>query len=163
MTPVMMVLMLVTNDILAMSLTTDRASPSPSPSRWRMRNITFAAISLGACKLGFSTAMLWVAKFKLGLNPTALQTFAFVTVLFGSQGLIYVLRERRHIWSSMPSKWVFASSAVDMAFVTALALSGTLVAPLPWRLLLAILAAVGAFAVVLDGIKQVVTALFKVE
>lgn len=163
MTPVMMVLMLVTNDILAMSLTTDRAAPSPAPSRWRMRSITAAAVVLGACKLGFSTTMLWVAKFKLGLSPAALQTFAFVTVLFGSQGLIYVLRERRHIWSSMPSKWVFASSAVDIAIVATLALTGTLVAPLPWRLLLAILAAVAAFAVVLDGIKQAVTALIRVE
>jgi len=163
MTPVMMVLMLVTNDILAMSLTTDRASPSPLPNRWRMRNITAAAIALGACKLGFSTAMLWVAKFKLGLGPSALQTFAFVTVLFGSQGLIYVLRERRHIWSSTPSKWVFASSVADIGIVAALVLSGILVAPLPWQLLILIFAAVAAFALLLDQIKQAVTAVFKVE
>lgn len=163
MTPVMMVLMLVTNDVLAMSLTTDRASPSPSPSKWRMRNVTAAAIVLGACKLAFSTTMLWVGKFKLGLGPTTLQTFAFVTVLFGSQGLIYVVRERRRIWSSMPSKWVFASSATDIAIVTALALSGTLVAPLPWRLVLAIFAAVAGFTLLLDQIKRPVTALFKVQ
>ena len=47
MTPVMIVLMLVANDVLAMSLTTDRASPSPSPSTWRMRNVTGAAVMLG--------------------------------------------------------------------------------------------------------------------
>ena len=163
MTPVMMVLMLVTNDVLAMSLTTDRASASRSPSKWYMRNITFAAIVLGACKLGFSTAMLWVAKFKLGIGPTELQTFAFVTVLFGSQGLIYVLRERRHIWSSIPSKWVFASSAIDIGIVALLALSGTLMAPLPWRLVLAIFVAAAAFALILDQIKRPVTAVFKVE
>ena len=66
MTPVLMVLMLVTNDFLAMSLTTDRASPSPSPSVWRMRSITAAGIVLGACKLAFSTAMLAVGKYALG-------------------------------------------------------------------------------------------------
>ena len=70
MTPVMMVLMLVTNDFLAMSLTTDRATPSPSPSRWRMRNVTGAAIVLGACKLAFSTAMLALGNYKLGLGAT---------------------------------------------------------------------------------------------
>ncbi len=163
MTPVMMVLMLVTNDVLAMSLTTDRASPSPLPSKWRMRNITAAAIVLGACKLGFSTAMLWAGKFKLGLDPAQLQTFAFVTILFGSQGLIYVLRERRHLWSSLPSKWVFASSAVDIGIVAALVLSGTLVAALPGRLLLAVFGAVAAFMLVLDLVKWPVTALLKVE
>ena len=163
MTPVMMVLMLLTNDVLAMSLTTDRASPSPLPSIWRMRNVTGAAIVLGACKLAFSTAMLAIGKYQFGLDPMALQTFAFVTLLFGSQCLIYVLRERRHIWSSMPSKWVFAASAIDIGIVSVLALSGTLMEPLPWRLLLAISLATAAFALMLDQIKQLVTALFRLE
>jgi len=163
MTPVLMVLMLVTNDFLGMSLTTDRANPSPLPSKWRMRNITGAAIVLGACKLAFSTGMLWVGKFKLGLAPTELQTFAFVTLIFGSQGLIYVLRERRHMWSSMPSKWVFASSVADVSIVTVLALSGTLMAPLAWQLVLVIFVAAAAFTFILDQIKQPVTTMFKVE
>jgi H+-transporting ATPase len=163
MTPVMMVLMLLTNDVLAMSLTTDRANPAPSPSIWRMRNVTGAAIILGACKLAFSTAMLAIGKYQFGLDPMTLQTFAFVTLLFGSQALIYVLRERRHIWSSTPSKWIFASSAVDITIVAVLALSGTLMEPLPWRLLLAISLATAVFALILDQIKQLVTALFRLE
>jgi H+-transporting ATPase len=162
-TPVMMVLMLLTNDVLAMSLTTDRATPSPSPSIWRMRNVTGAAIVLGACKLAFSTGMLALGKYQFGLDPTALQTYAFVTLIFGSQGLIYVLRERRHIWSSTPSKWVFFSSAVDIAIVTALVLSGTLMEPLPWQLLVAIAFATAAFALILDQIKRLVTAMFRIE
>lgn len=92
------------------------------------------------------------------LAPTAL-----VTLLFGSQGLIYVLRERRHIWSSTPSKWVFASSAIDIGIVAVLALSGTLMEPLPWRLLLAISLATAAFALILDQIKQLVTVVFRIE
>lgn len=163
MTPVMMVLMLVTNDVLAMSLTTDRASASPSPSRWRMRNVTCAAIALGACKLAFSTAMLWLAKFKLELDPVRLQTFAFVTILFGSQGLIYVLRERHRLWSSLPGKWVFASSAADIGIVATLSLSGGLMAPLDWRLVLAVFVAAAAFALVLDQIKRPVMAFFKID
>ena len=97
------------------------------------------------------------------LAPKTLQTFAFVTLLFGSQGLIYVLRERRHMWSSMPSKWVFASSAVDIGIVAALAFSGTLMAPLPWRLLLGIALAAAAFALVLDQIKRLVMLMFRIE
>jgi len=163
MTPVMMVLMLVTNDFLAMSLTIDRATPSPSPCRWHMRSVTGAAVVLGACKLAFSTTMLALGQYKLGLGATQLQTFAFLTLIVGSQGLIYVVRERRHLWSSMPSKWVFASSAADVGIVATLALSGTLMAPLPWRLMLAIFGAAVAFTLILDQIKRPVMALFKVE
>ena len=163
MTPVMIVLMLVGNDVLAMSLTTDRASPSAAPGTWRMRNVTAAAVMLGLCKLVFSAAMLAAAKYWLGLGTPALQTFAFVTVLFGSQGLLYVVRERRHLWSSMPSKWMFAASAADIGIVAALSLSGSLMAPLPWRLVLAIFGAVVPFTLILDAIKQPVTALLRIE
>ena len=121
-----------------MSLTTDRASPAPTPSVWRMRNITAAALVLGACKLGFSTATLAIGKFRLGFGPAELQTLAFVTLVFGNQAVLFVLRERRHLWSSRPSNWILASSAVDIAIVAALALSGTLMAPLTWRVLLAV-------------------------
>ena len=163
MTPVMMVLMLLTNDVLAMSLTTDRATPSSSPSIWRMRRITIAAIILGAFKLAFSTSMLMVGKYYFGLGVASLQTFAFVTLLFGSQALIYVLRERRRLWSSTPGNWVFASSAIDIAIVTALAVSGTLMEPLPWQLLLFVSLAIAAFAVLLDQIKLLVMAVLKIE
>jgi len=107
--------------------------------------------------------MLLIVKHKLKLNPTELQTFAFVTLIFGSQGLLYVVRERRYLWSSVPSKWVFVSSAADIGIVTAIALSGTLMAPLPWRLVLMIFGAAAAFTLILDQIKRPVTALFKVE
>jgi H+-transporting ATPase len=163
MTPVLMVLMLVTNDFLAMSLTTDRASPSLSPSIWRIGNVTGAAIVLGACKLGFSTAILAIGKYELGLSPGGLQTLALVTLVFGAQGLLYVVRERRHMWSSKPSKWVVAASAVDITLVSAFALSGILMEPLPWRVLAAVFVAAAGFALMLDQIKLPVRAALKLE
>lgn len=163
MTPALMVLMLMTNDFLAMSLTTDRASFAPSPSVWRMRNFTLAAIVLGACKLAFSTAILAAGTFRFALAPGELRTLALVTLVFGSQALLYVIRERRPLWSSRPGAWVLAASAADIAIVSALALSGTLMAPLPWRALVAVFAAAAGFALVLDLIKRPVLAAFKVE
>ena len=163
MTPVLMVLMLMTNDFLAMSLTTDRASPSLSPSRWRMRDITGAAIALGACKLVFSTAMLVFGAFALKLGPGEMQTFAFVTLVFGAQAVLYVVRERRSMWSSRPSPWVLTASAIDIGIVSTLALSGIFMEPLPWRVIVGALGAVAVFAAILDRIKLPVTARFKVE
>ena len=162
-TPALMVLLFMTNDFLAMSLTTDRASPAPTPSVWRMRNITAAALTLGTCKLGFSTAMLAIGKFRLGFDPAELQTLAFVTLVFGNQAVLFVLRERHHLWSSRPSNWILAASLVDITLVAALALSGTLMAPVTWRVLLAVFVAAAGFALILDRIKRPVTAVFKIE
>jgi H+-transporting ATPase len=163
MTPTLMVLMLVTNDLLAMSLTTDRASPARSPSRWWMRNITGAGIALGACKLAFSVGVLAYGRFRLGLEPEALQTLAFVVLVFGSQAVLYVVRERRRLWSSAPSAWVLAASLADIGIVFALAPGGILMAPLSWRIVAAVLGATIGFSVVLDQLKRPVFAAFKLE
>jgi H+-transporting ATPase len=162
-TPVLLVLLFMTNDFLAMSLTTDRASPAPVPSTWRMRSITAAAAVLGAGKLAFSTAVLGFGKYQFGLSAGELQTLAFVTLVFGAQAVLFALRERRHMWSSRPSRWVLAASAVDIAVASALALSGTLMDPLPWPLMGWTLVATVGFGLMFDQIKRLVTAVFGVR
>jgi H+-transporting ATPase len=67
--------------------------------------------------------------------------------------LLYVVRERRYLWDSIPGAWVLGASTVDVTLVFVLALSGVLMEPLPWGLLVAGAAATGAFALVLDQIK----------
>jgi H+-transporting ATPase len=162
-TPALMVILFMTNDFLAMSLTTDRASFAPHPSVWRMPNIIAAAVILGMCKLSFSISLLAYGKLGLELDAGKLQTVAFATLVFGNQAVLYVLRERGRLWSSRPGTWVLASSAADIALVSALALSGTLMAPLPWQLLAGVLIAAVAFALILDQIKLPITRAFKVR
>jgi len=160
--PSLMVLLLMTNDFLSMSLTTDRPSPSPSPGVWRMRSITGGAVVFGICKLAFSTALLALGYFRLGLDIGKIQTLAFVTLALGNQAILYVLRERRRLWNSRPSNWILASSFVDIAIVSALAISGILMKPLPWPVVAAVLAASVAFALILDQVKRpILTALGK--
>ncbi|HXZ94237.1 MAG TPA: HAD-IC family P-type ATPase [Burkholderiales bacterium] len=163
MTPTLMVFMLLTNDFLAMSLTTDRASPARAPSRWQMRNITAAGIALGVCKLAFSVGVLAYGKYRLGLGHDALQTLAFVVLVFGSQAVLFVVRERRRLWSSAPSAWVLLASLAAIGIVFALAPAGILMAPLPWRIVAAVLGATLSFALVLDQLKTPVLAAFKLE
>ncbi len=162
-TPALMVLLFMTNDFLSMSLTTDRASPAPVPSRWRMRSVTAAAGILGLCKLAFSTSILAFGGFRLGLGPGEIQTLALTTLVFGNQAVLYVLRERRHMWASRPSAWVVTSSAADIAVISTLALTGVLMEPLPWHIVGAVFAAAIAFALILDQIKLPVMLAFKVE
>lgn len=58
--------------------------------------------------------------------------------------------------------WVLASSALDIGVVSALAWSGTLMAPLPVGIAAAVFIAAGGFVVVLDQIKVPVMRAFKV-
>jgi H+-transporting ATPase len=52
-TPLLMVISMITGDFLAMSSTTDNVHPSPMPNAWRIENLTIAGILLGICDLIF--------------------------------------------------------------------------------------------------------------
>ena len=107
--------------------------------------------------------VLEYGKSRLGLGPEALQTLAFVVLVFGSQAVLFVVRERRRLWSSAPGRWVVAASLADVGIVFVLASAGILMSPLPWRTVAAVLGAAIGFALVLDQVKRPVLAAFKLE
>ena len=154
-TPMLMALLLITGDFITMSFTTDRATPSPLPDAWRVRNITIAAGILGLFGLIFAVGVLAVGKYRLGLDAKRLQTLAFVTLVFIGQATVYVVRERRHMWQSRPGGWLVLSSLLDLGIACALALTGTLMAPLPVPIVAAALAGAIVFSLALDGVKSI--------
>jgi H+-transporting ATPase len=110
-TPMLMVIIMLTGDLLGMSLTTDNVRPSPLPNAWRIGKLTIAGIFMGISELLFCTAVLAIAKFRMGLGIEALSTPAFVAIVFGNQATTYTNRERQHLGASRPSGWLVGSSA----------------------------------------------------
>jgi len=129
-TPMLMVLIMITGDFLGMSLTTDNVRPSPMPSAWRVGNLTIAGVFVGICELVFCTAVLALGKFRLGLGIDTLQTLAFVVIVFGNQATTYTNRTRQRMWSTRPSSWLVLSSVADLLIASTLANRGIAMAPL---------------------------------
>jgi len=152
-TPMLMVIVMISGDFLAMSLTTDRVRPSSTPNSWNVMKITVAAVALGLCFLGFCVGILAVGKFELRLGLEALRTLCVVSIVFGSQVTIYVLRARDRMWGLRPTKWLVASSLADVLIITVLANHGLAMAPLPLSTLACEFGAAIVFGVMLDGIK----------
>jgi H+-transporting ATPase len=151
-TPMLMVLIMLTGDFLGMSLTTDNVSPSPQPNAWEIGNLTMVGIFMGVCELIFCTAVLAIGKFWLGLGIEALQTVAFLAVVFGNEASLYAIRARQSLWST-PSRWLVLSSVADVLIASALAVCGIVMTALPVILVAGILAAAIAFAFVADVAK----------
>ena len=105
-TPLLMVIVMIAGDFLAMSLTTDNVRASPAPNAWHIGKLTIAGAILGGGMLVFCCAALAVGTFALRLRTPALQTLAFVSLVFGSQAVIYAIRGRLHLWSTaLASGW----------------------------------------------------------
>jgi H+-transporting ATPase len=152
-TPMLMVIVMITGDFLAMSLTTDRVRPSMMPNSWQIGRITSAGVMLGLCFLAFSTAVLAVGKFQLHLGIEALQTLTVVSIVFGSQATTYVIRGRQHLWGLRPSIWLVLSSVADVLIISTLATVGIAMAPLPIAVIASEFGAAIAFGAILDVVK----------
>lgn len=152
-TPLLMVLLMVIGDFLAMSLTTDNVHPSLTPNVWRIGRLTIAGVIMGLCLLAFCLGVLAAGRFELLLGPQALQTLAFLTIVFGGQATIYAIRQRRHLWGSPPTVWMLVSSAADIAIGAGLAATGIAMTALPVPLIAMTFGAAVVFGLVLDLVK----------
>ena len=153
-TPMLMVIIMITGDFLGMSLTTDRVRPSPQPNVWCIGHLAVAGAIMGLSSLVFCCGVLGIGKFSQGYDIDRLRTLAFVAIVFVKQATTYTNRERRHLWSSRPSGWLMASSVVDVTIASTLATAGIAMAALPTPVVAETLGAAALFAFVLDAVKS---------
>jgi H+-transporting ATPase len=150
----LIVLIVVLNDLVTITLGTDRAWVSPVPERWNVGDVAklSGAIATGWLALGFS--MLWICLEVLKLPIPQIQTLMFVYLIYSAQATIYMTRVRDHFWSYAPSRWVTIVTISDMVVVSALALFGIMMASVPAIYLAGVFGAVFAAAILLDEMKM---------
>jgi len=152
-TPMLMVIIMITGDFLGMSVTKDNVRQSVKPNHWQIGKLTLAGSVLGVCFLGFCTGVLLFGKFELGLGIAGLQTLTMITLVFGGEAVLYSVREREHLWSSCPGKWVIVATIVDVLVISVLAVRGIAMQSLPITVVGCTLAGSILFAFLLDLIK----------
>jgi len=152
-TPLLMVIIMITGDFLGMSLTTDNVRPSPAPNAWQIGNLTVAGVVMGVGELIFCVSALAFGVYSKRFDIDTLRTLAFVVIVFGNQATTYTNRERRRLWSSRPSLWLIVSSAGDILIASTLAITGIAMKPLSVWMIVGVLAGACVFAVILDSVK----------
>jgi H+-transporting ATPase len=152
-TPMLMVMVMITGDFLAMSSTTDNVEPSPRPNAWQIGSLTVAGVVLGFCSLAFCAAVLAVGAYGLRLPVDSLQTLALVTLVFNGQAAFYVVRERRRMWSSKPSIVMVLASAADVLIIPSFAATGFLMQALPLPIIGGVFVSAVVLAFVMDAAK----------
>ena len=149
-TPLLMVIIMITGDFLGMSLTTDNVQPSPLPNAWRIGRLAVGGVIVGLCSLAFCGCVLLFGRLEHGYDIDHLRTLALVAIVFVKQATTYTNRERRWMWSSRPSGWLVASSCADVAIASTLAIRGIAMTSLPASLVADTFGAAVVFAFALD-------------
>ncbi len=153
MTPLLQVLWMLTSDIAMMARAGDRAQPTPYPNAWRIRELTLAALPLGAVKLAYAMAILALGWFWLGFDADRMRSLTFLTLVLAGQATGVVLRERDHVWRSRPAAILLAAMAAAAAVATGFAWAGWFMAPLAGWVILALYITTVAYGLALDAVK----------
>ncbi|MHB8455827.1 MAG: plasma-membrane proton-efflux P-type ATPase [Acidiferrobacterales bacterium] len=152
-TPLLIVLLLFTNDFVTMSIATDQVSFSRVPDRWRIKTLMLTGGAMASLILVLSFAVFFAARDGLHLPLPELQTLIFLMLVFSGQGTVYLVRERRHFWRSRPGRWLLLSSAADIVIVSILATRGILMAAISPVLILGLFVLVLSYLALVDILK----------
>lgn len=152
-TPLLIVLLMFTNDFVTMSIATDRATFSPQPNRWQVHQLLVAALSMALPILLLSFTIFEYARTVLQLPLPQLQTLIFTMLVFSGQGMIYLVRERGYFWHSRPGKWLLLSTMLDVIVVSFMAIAGILMEPIPLKLVAGTLGTISLYLLALDYLK----------
>lgn len=152
-TPLLIVILLFTNDFVTMSIATDTVSYSQQPDRWHIGWLVRVGLVLGGLILVFSFGVFLAGRYWLRLPLPQLQTLVFITLVFTGQGTVYLVRQRQHFWKSRPGKWLLLSSAADIVVVGILASRGILMQAITPKILFGVLISCAFYLAAIDFVK----------
>jgi H+-transporting ATPase len=152
-TPMLVILLLFTNDFVTMSISTDNVKFSQEPNNWKVKNMIMGSVPMGLLQLLFSFgALLYLEK----IHPLPLgqiQTIVFLIMVFTGQGVLYLVRTGGHFYSLAPSKYMLLATLGDFVVVSLMASFGILMPKIPYTYVLDLLAISAVYLFFIDYIK----------
>jgi H+-transporting ATPase len=152
-------IILFMTDFVKISLSTDNVTVSQKPSVWNINSLAKIGIVLGLVMTMEAFPLLYYGLHHLNLaaDNEALSTFSFEIILFFGLFSIFVVREKRHFWSSWPSKTLLFLILSDMTIGFLLTTFGLLgLKAIPLNQTLMVFGYVGVFSLLInDFIKYI--------
>jgi H+-transporting ATPase len=145
-----MALLIFANDFVTMSLATDNVRYTASPNRWRVDNIMLASLVVGAGLVVEGVIALFVGQVYFHLDFRRLRTLALLTLVFTSQFRVFIVRERRHFWSSRPGRALLIATSAALVVFALLGIYGLIIPSLPSFAVLFALALSAFFTFAMD-------------
>ncbi len=121
-----MVLLLFLTDFVTLSLSTDKVRWSHKPDTWKITELVKVAVALGVITLIEHFGLLYIGLKYFGLQSSIpeLNTFVFEMLFFSGAFTTFIVRERGHFWSSVPSRTLLLAIVLDMIIVGAISTVG---------------------------------------
>ncbi len=134
-----MSLLVFANDFVTMSLATDNVKQTINPNKWNVRSIILASLIPCLLLIAEDMIMIFTGIKYFHLDWMKLSTLVMLDLIFNSQFRVMIVRERRHFWSSVPSKGLLVMVALTIAGFALLGIYGVFIPSLTLAQVLVIL------------------------
>ncbi len=138
-TPIMIVLLAILNDIPIMAIAWDNARTPQHPVRWDMGNVITIATVLGVSGVISSFLLYWFLRVHTDISSEVIQTLIFLKLLIAGHMTIFLTRNRTWLWQKpLPSLILFSALEATQLVGTLAAVYGWLVEPIGWGYAMAV-------------------------
>lgn len=135
-TPVMIILLALLDDVPVMLIAFDNAKVSSRPCRWDMRRVLMVSSILALVGVVQSSALLRYLHHSMHLELEPLQTAMFMQLVVAGHLLLFSTRAGRFFFEPPFPEWKFFCAIMGTQLVAALmSANGWLLTPIPWRLI----------------------------
>ena len=131
-TPLMIVLLAILNDLPIMTIAYDNVKISSSPERWNMRVVLGVATGLGMIGVASSFVLLHLGNSIFGLHSGPLQSLIYLKLSVSGHLLFFAARTRNHFWSVKPATPLFLAIVTTQSIATVITAQGILLPSIGW-------------------------------
>jgi H+-transporting ATPase len=133
-TPLMIVLLALLNDLPIMTIAYDNVKYSNKPEKWDMRTLLGIATFLGIIGVFSSFGILYIGYAVLKLNLLVLQSFIYLKLSVAGHLTVFVARTKGPFWSVKPAKALLLAVIVTQLVATLITVYGILLPAMGWGL-----------------------------
>ena len=153
-TPVMIILLALLDDVPVMLIALDNAKVTPRPAKWEMRRVLMVSSMLALLGVVQSVGMLRYMHHELQMTVSSMQTGMFMQLVIAGHLLLFSTRVRSFFFRPPFPQWKLFTAIMGTQVLAALmAANGWLVTPISWGLIGFIWLYNLAWLVVVDAIK----------
>ncbi len=149
----LIVFIVVMNDLVTLTLGTDKAWPTTVPEKWNIPQLAkiSAIFTIGWLALGLG--LIWFYLKIQRLSADQISSLMFLYLIFSAMETILMTRTRDPFWSFWPSKWVGGMITINIVLAILMAIFGLVMASVSWQHIV-VLAIITLFAMlILDSLK----------
>ncbi|MEM3706092.1 MAG: HAD-IC family P-type ATPase, partial [Candidatus Bathyarchaeia archaeon] len=133
-TPLMIVLLAILNDVPIMTIAYDNVKYSDQPERWDIRILLGIATFLGIIGVFSSFGLLYIGREILHLNTEILQSFIYLKLSVAGHFALFVARTKGPFWSVKPAKILLLTVILTQLTATLITVYGVLLPAMGWIL-----------------------------